>query len=62
MKYEFYLPNVQLKDGLSHYGSAVRLRNFVSDLTAGTRPLKVGVIGGMYISVVQMFSRIRRYT
>ena len=46
LNYKFYLPDVELRAGLAYYGSARRLRNFVSELLAGNRPLKVGVVGG----------------
>ncbi|GIL89358.1 hypothetical protein Vretifemale_17181 [Volvox reticuliferus] len=44
--YRFLLPELQLRDGLGHLGTGVRLRSFVSDLIKGSRPLKVGVVGG----------------
>ena len=50
LNYRFYIPELHLKDGLAHYGSSVRLRAFVSDLLAGSRPMKVAVIGGRYAS------------
>ncbi|GIL51802.1 hypothetical protein Vafri_7716 [Volvox africanus] len=46
LRYRFLLPELQLRDGLEHLGTGIRLRSFVSDLVKASRPLKIGVVGG----------------
>jgi hypothetical protein len=50
LDYPFYLPEMQLRAGLKYPSSSKRLRKFVSELMKGTRPLKVGVVGGRFVA------------
>ncbi|GFR51942.1 hypothetical protein Agub_g14463 [Astrephomene gubernaculifera] len=54
--YKFYLPEINLKGSMGYLGSSIRLRQFTSDLLSGSRPLRVGVVGGS-ISVGEGSSR-----
>ncbi|GFR50050.1 hypothetical protein Agub_g12101 [Astrephomene gubernaculifera] len=44
--YKFYLPEEQLRAAMGHVGSSIRLRKFAMDLIQGSRPLKIGAVGG----------------
>ncbi|KAG2485763.1 hypothetical protein HYH03_015477 [Edaphochlamys debaryana] len=46
MSYSFLLPMTQLRAGRSYAGPRARLRRFVRALLSGSRPLKVGAVGG----------------
>ncbi|GIL58946.1 hypothetical protein Vafri_13943 [Volvox africanus] len=46
LSYKFLLPMPQLRAGLAYAGSRGRLRRFVRDLIHGTKPLKIGALGG----------------
>ncbi|KAG2488939.1 hypothetical protein HYH03_012560 [Edaphochlamys debaryana] len=44
--YKFSLPLTQLKAGLAYAGPRARLRRLVRDLMIGTKPIKIGALGG----------------
>jgi hypothetical protein len=69
MQHQYTLPLEQAQKSLVYTGSNYRLRKVVHDLILGTRPIKVGAIGGSIthgakastIGETDWFSRVAKY-
>lgn len=46
LQYDYTLPKSQVRRGLTYFGSGHRLRRAVRKLLTGTKPMKIGLLGG----------------